>query len=246
MTTIPEKPAAPFYFKQFVIHQDRCAMKVGTDGVLLGAWADVQGVNLALDIGAGTGLVGIMLAQRAADARIDCVEIDRLAYEQAEENIIRSPWADRLQAIHAPIQEYARPLPQQYDLIVSNPPFFSGGTFSANGDRANVRHTVKLPHGDLLGVARDLLAPQGRFCVILPYLEGLRFEELARNYNLHCTKSLEVVPKADKPVERLLMQFERQPLQSAGGPGRLVIQHDARNDWTAEYIALTGAFYLKM
>jgi tRNA1Val (adenine37-N6)-methyltransferase len=246
MTTIPEKPVAPFYFKQFVIHQDRCAMKVGTDGVLLGAWAEVQGVNSVLDIGTGTGLIGIMLAQRAAHARIDCVEIDRSAYEQAAENIARSPWAERLQAIHAPVQEYAQQQPRQYDLIVSNPPFFSGGTFSAKGNRVNVRHTVKLPHGDLLSVARDLLAPQGRFSVILPYLEGLRFKELARNYNLYCTKSMEVLPKADKPVERLLLQFERQPRQLAGREERLVIQYDTRNDWTEEYIALTGAFYLKM
>lgn len=239
-----ENKAAPFYFKQFVIHQDKCKMKVGTDGVLLGAWAEAPEVHSALDIGAGTGLIAIMLAQRIQDAHIDCVEIDQPSYEQAMENIAISPWSDRIQAIYAPVQEYARQASQRYDLIVSNPPFFSGGTFSSQDDRASVRHTVKLPHGDLLGAVRTLLAPEGRFCVILPYIEGLRFEELARNYNLYCTKLTEVLTKADKPIERLLMQFERQVKSLEHS--RLVIRKEQDGDWTEEYTGLTGAFYLKM
>jgi tRNA1Val (adenine37-N6)-methyltransferase len=239
-----ENKAAPFYFKEFVIHQDKCKMKVGTDGVLLGAWAEAQGVRSVLDVGAGSGLIAIMLAQRILDAHIDCVEIDQPSYEQAMDNIARSPWSDRLRAIHAPVQEYARQAGQKYDLIVSNPPFFSGGTFSSKDDRASVRHTVKLPHGDLLGAVRTLLAPEGRFCAILPYIEGLRFEELARNYNLYCTKLTEVLTKANKPVERLLIQFERQPKTLERS--RLVIQKEQDGDWTEEYTALTGAFYIKM
>lgn len=234
----------PFVFKQFQIAQDRCTMKVGTDGVLLGAWADVAGVKNALDIGTGSGVIAIMLGQRAPEAQIHAVEIDEEAYTQAQENMQNAPWADRLQAFSISIQDYAYTCKENYDLIVSNPPFFTGGTFSNNQDRNSVRHTIKLPHGDLLSAVRTLLSDSGRFCVILPFIEGLRLQELARNYNLYCNKITEVKPKADKSVERLLLQFEKieKPLQKDS----LIIQSELRNEWTAAYIALTGDFYLYM
>lgn len=242
--TIPEKKAKPFYFKQFTIQQSRCAMKVGTDGVLLGAWADTGGVSNILDIGTGSGLIAIMLAQRTAHATIHAVEVDQASAQQAKENMEAAPWSSRMQAFHTAIQDYARLSPQQYQLIVSNPPFFSGGTFSHSQDRNSVRHTVKLPHGDLLSAVRSLLSPDGRFALILPYIEGLRFQELAIDYHLCCTKITEVRPKEDKPIERLLMQFERQakPVEK----NTLVIQKEKRDEWTEEYISLAGAFYLKM
>ncbi len=238
------KTAKPFYFKQFTVQQDRCAMKIGTDGVLLGAWAEVTGARQVLDIGTGSGVIALMLAQRAEKALIHAVEVDEDAYGQACENVQAAPWAGRMSVFHAAIQDYVQTSGQQYDLIVSNPPFFSGGTFSASQDRNSVRHTVKLPHGDLLQAVRKLLSPEGSFCVILPLIEGLRFAELAQDYHLFCTKITEVRPKADKPVERLLMQFQRnsRPLLKDS----LVVQHEERNDWTEEYIKLTGAFYLKM
>lgn len=238
------KTAKPFYFKQFTIEQDRCAMKVGTDGVLLGAWADVSNAQSVLDIGTGSGVIAIMLAQRAQQASIDAVEVDEDAYNQALENVEACPWSERLSVVHASIQDYANEGAHQYDLIVSNPPFFSGGTFSASQDRNSVRHTVKLPHGDLLQAARKLLSKTGRFCVVLPLIEGLRFAELAQTYHLFCTRMTEVRPKADKPVERLLMEFQQdeRPVQKDS----LVIQHEERNDWTEAYIELTGAFYLKV
>jgi len=238
------KIAKPFYFKQFTVQQDRCAMKIGTDGVLLGAWAEVSQAQQILDIGTGSGVIALMLAQRTETARIHAVEVETEAYHQACENVQASPWADRLSVYHAAIQDFAQSSGIQYDLIVSNPPFFSGGTFSGSQDRNSVRHTVKLPHGDLLQVARKLLSAEGSFCVILPLIEGLRFAELAQNYHLFCTKMTEVRPKAEKPVERLLMQFQRnaRPLLKDS----LVVQHEERNDWTEDYIKLTGAFYLNM
>lgn len=238
------KSAKPFLFKQFAIHQDRCAMKVGTDGVLLGAWADVEGAGSALDIGTGSGIIAIMLGQRNSNLKIHGVEVDQEAFEQAKDNMLNAPWADRLEVFHTSIQDFAKTEPGQYDLIVSNPPFFTGGTFSSNQDKTSVRHTVKLPHGDLLTAARSLLKETGKFCVILPFIEGLRFQELAESYKLHCTKIMEVQPKKDKPIERLLMQFEksRKPPTCES----LVIQHDGVNEWTEAYIALTGAFYLYM
>ena len=242
--TITRKKAKPFHFKQFTIHQDRCSMKVGTDGVLLGAWADVGEAAHILDVGTGSGLIAIMLAQRAEGAHIHAVEVDQASAGQARENMEVSPWKGRLQVFHAPVQEYARSVSTPYDLIVSNPPFFSGGTFSHNQDRNSVRHTIKLPHGDLLSAARSLLAPRGRFCLILPYIEGLRFQELAKNYHLYCTRETEVKPTKDKPVERLLLQFEREAREIE--KNSLVIQNNKRNDWTEEYVKLAGDFYLKM
>ncbi|MCO6478596.1 MAG: methyltransferase [Phaeodactylibacter sp.] len=236
--------AKPFYFKQFTIHQDRCRMKVGTDGVLLGAWADISGVSNILDIGAGSGLVAIMLAQRTEQAIIHAVEIDSASAKQAAENMRASPWKSRLKVFHTAVQDYVPFAISRYGLIVSNPPFFSGGTFSQNQDRNSVRHTIKLPHGDLLAAVRSLLAPEGRFCVILPFLEGLRFQELAQSYNLHCTRMAEVYPRQGSKLERLLMQFEKQP--KAMRKSILTIHKGEIDEWTDEYVQLTGAFYLKM
>jgi len=131
----------------------------------------------------------------------------------------------------------------RYDLIVSNPPFFSGGTFSANEDRNSVRHTVKLPNGDLLMAARKLLNKDGRFCVILPYIEGLRFQEQAEQYGFYCTKMTEIVPKHGRPVERLVLQFEQTA--KALVEDELIV-HEDDGSYTAAYIELTKAFYRDM
>lgn len=234
-----------FFFKEFAIAQDRCTMKVGTDGVLLGAWADVKGAARILDIGTGTGVIAIMLGQRTKDQQstIHAIEIDADSARQAKENAESAPWSERIKIIHGSIQQYVS-TPEPYDLIVSNPPFFSGGTFSRDQDRTNVRHTVKLAHGDLLAAVRNLLSPEGRFCVVLPWIEGLRFQELAAEYHLHCTRETRVKPKKEKPVSRLLLQFERE--EKAKQVSELVIQKEGRNEWTDDYRALTAMFYLKM
>jgi len=220
-------------------------MKVGTDGVLLGAWSDTTGVGSILDVGTGTGLIAIMLAQRAPEAVIHAVEIDEIACGQAVENMQNSPWATRLICFNTAIQDFAKQHGHEYDLIVSNPPFFSGGTFSSSQDKTSVRHTVKLPHGDLLSAVRSLLSQNGRFCAILPQMEGLRFREMAGNYGIYCSKMVEVLPKVGKPVERLLLQFERsiKPIEKS----QLVISEgDGPNEWTPDYRALTGEYYLKI
>lgn len=220
-------------------------MKVGTDGVLLGAWSDTTGAASILDIGTGTGLIAIMLAQRAVNATIHAVEIDEEAAEQATENMKKAPWASNLTCFHTSIQDFAKQTRQRYDLIVSNPPFFSGGTFSSSQDKTSVRHTIKLPHGDLLSAIRSLLAPDGRFCMILPQMEGLRFREMADNYGIFCSRMVEVVPKPGKQVERLLLQFElnNKPVQQS----QLVIRDgDGPDDWSEAFRQLTGSYYLKM
>jgi len=238
------KPANIFRFKQFEIEQDGCAMKIGTDGVLLGAWADTTEANDILDVGTGTGVIAIMLAQRVPNAKVDAVEIDDTACQTAIQNMNNSPFAERLNCSKDSIQDYAKVTRKEYDLIVCNPPFFTGGTLSNQDNRNNVRHTVKLPTGDLLSSVRRLLKKNGKFCVILPLIEGLRFKEQAHNYNLHCSKVTEVKPKHDKSVERLLLQFEKNETEEV--VDQLVIQFEKRNDYTEDYINLTKDFYLKM
>lgn len=234
----------PFRFKQFSVAQDRCPMKVGTDGILLGAWAGAKGTKRILDIGTGTGLIAIMLAQRTSnDTIIDGVEIDPSSFQQAQENMANAPWTNRIHAIESSIQDYAKVASDTYDLIVSNPPFFSGGTISQNQDKTSVRHTVKLPHGDLLSATRALLAKEGRLAVVLPYIEGLRFQELAATYSFYVVRVTEVRAKASKAVERLLMEFERSPGEVK--KDELVIMEED-GLWTAAFINLAKAFYLHM
>lgn len=218
-------------------------MKVGTDGMLLGAWADISAVKHALDIGTGTGLIAIMLAQRCPAAVIHAVEIDGEACSQASENMLKTPWATQLHAFNISIQDFSEKNSIRYDLIVSNPPFFSGGTFSTSQDKTSVRHTVKLPHGDLLSAVRSMLDESGKFCVILPHMEGLRFKEMAAGYHLYCTKMTEVKPKADKRIERLLLQFERKP-GHLKKDSLVILNENGSNDWTDAYKALTRDFYL--
>jgi len=232
-----------FRFRQFNIEQDRCAMKVGTDAVLLGAWVEVDGAKNALDVGTGTGVIAIMLAQRQPSLAVHGVEIDNFAYAQASENMQASPWAERLQVFPGAIQDYAQNSGQTYDLIVSNPPFFTGGVFSESPDRHHVRQTVKLPHGDLLAACRKLLAPKGVFAVVLPLLEGLRFVELARSYRLYCERMTEVHTKAGKPVSRLLLQFKSEILDTLR-KDTIILQEDDTNIRTEAYRRLTDDFYL--
>jgi len=232
-----------FKFKQFHIAQDHCAMKVGTDGILLGAWADVSDINSALDIGSGTGLIAIMLAQRTQKAQIHAIEIDEKASQQSIENASHCPWSERISVINQSIQDYSRNSDQKFDLIISNPPFFTGGTFSDSQDRNSVRHTVKLPHGDLLRAVQILLAVNGRFAVILPYIEGLRFIEMAKTYQLHCIRKTEVIPRKGKQVERLLLELKKEI--EVPKEDQLIMRKDTSDEWDEEYIRLTGDFYLK-
>ncbi len=219
-------------------------MKVGTDGILLGAWADVNGARQILDIGTGTGLIAIMLAQRAPEAVVHGVEIDEASCEQAAENMRAAPWSERLSVFNQPVQEFVSDSGRQYDLIVSNPPFFTGGTFSDREDRSRARHTVKLPHGDLLSAVRNHLAPGGRFSLILPYIEGLRFQELAEGYKLYCNRITEVYPRPGKIVERLLMEFGQESRELV--QDSLTIYKEGKDiNWTKEFRALTKDFYLK-
>lgn len=230
-----------FKFKQFEIIQEHCTMKVNTDGVLLGAWTESKGCKAILDIGTGTGVIALMMAQKTPEASITGIEIDPISSEEAQSNVDRSKFHSQVTIVNQSIQDFARQANITFDLIISNPPFFTGGTFSANENKANVRHTIKLPHGDLLQAVNHLLSLDGRFSLILPYIEGLRFVELAERSNLHVSRMTEVRHHKGKNVERLLIQLQKSKSQLR--KNELFIMEDDLQNYSAEFISLTRDFY---
>ena len=216
-------------------------MKVNTDGVLLGAWADVSNSDNVLDIGTGTGVIALMIAQRSSKSKIIGIEIDNASANEAIENVNNSKFRDQVSIVHESIQEYAKNHSDKFDLIISNPPFFTGGTFSANENKANVRHTIKLPHGDLLNAVNTLLGPDGNFALILPYIEGLRFIELAERSQLFVSRITEVHHRPEKPIERLLINFVKKKVTVK--KSELLIMDPDLTNYTRDFIELTKDFY---
>ena len=175
----------PFHFRQFSIEQDRCAMKIGTDGVLLGAWVSLNKNPCSiLDIGAGTGVIALQLAQRSSAEIVDALEIDENAYEQCVDNFENSPWGDRLFCYHASLKEFVEEIDEKYDLIVSNPPFYSGGYKSSNESRDIARFSDALPFNKLIESVMHLLSDEGIFAVIIPRKEEVNFIRIASEVNL--------------------------------------------------------------
>ncbi|MEE4197513.1 MAG: tRNA1(Val) (adenine(37)-N6)-methyltransferase [Bacteroidales bacterium] len=230
-----------FKFKQFVVYQERCAMKVGTDGVLLGAWAGVENANRILDVGTGTGLIALMLAQRS-NASIDALEIDARACAQALENINHSPWAERIHVIHQSFQDFSEKNAAKYDLIVSNPPYFQNSLTTPDARRTQARHNTDLQLDDLIGGTLQCLAPTGTLSLILPYLEGNLLIAGAAEKGLYCVRKTNVLPKPGRKPKRLLLEFQRnkKPLFEQN----LVIEVSKRHQYSDDYKALTRDFYL--
>lgn len=234
-----------FQFKKFTIQQDKTAMKVGTDGVLLGAWAPISHNPFSiLDIGAGTGLVALMLAQRSAAEQIDALEIDENAYEQATDNFENSPWSDRLFCFHAGLDEFVEEPEDEYDLIVSNPPFYTEDFISGDKARDTARFSDALPFGDLIEAADLLLSENGIFAVIIPYKEEANFMALANGFELHPMKITRVKGTPATDTKRSLVAFSRTEVKDF--PVDELVIETARHNYTPEYIALTKDFYLKM
>ncbi|MGA9637334.1 tRNA1(Val) (adenine(37)-N6)-methyltransferase [Flavobacterium sp.] len=234
-----------FEFKQFTIYQDRCAMKVGTDGVLLGAWVPIDHFPFSvLDIGAGTGLIALMLAQRSKAEQIDALEIDEEAYEQAVDNFENSSWADRLFCYHAGLDEFMEEPEDEYDLIVSNPPFYGEDYKSNDEQRDLARFQDALPFEDLVEAADLLLSEEGVFAVIIPFNEEERFVSLAKEFELYPFKITRVKGTPTSKIKRSLLAFSRNE-EVALIIDELVIEKK-RHDYTEEYINLAKEFYLKM
>ncbi len=176
-------------------------MKIGTDGVLLGAWTDCLNRDNILDVGTGTSVIALMMAQRNPSAKIYAIGIDDEAAQQASDNLSNSSWSKCIEVNNQSIQDYWRATTQQFDHIITNPPFFTGGTLSHNQDKTSVRHTTKLSHSDLLGAFRNLLSDNGTFSVVLPAIEGYKCIEMAKTYNLYPITLTEAYPDQAKPLE---------------------------------------------
>ena len=234
-----------FQFKQFTVNQDQCAMKIGTDGVLLGAWTPIDNnPKSVLDIGTGTGIIALMLAQRSNAQQIDALEIDENAYEQAVDNFENSPWSDRLFCFHAGLDEFVEEPEEEYDLIISNPPFYSEDYRSENVQRDLARFQEAMPFEDLVEAADLLLSENGIFSVIIPFNEEDRFIELCANVELFPIKITRVKGAQNTKIIRSLLSFKRFELAVLTSD-ELVIEI-SRHEYTPEYIALTKDFYLKM
>ncbi|MCX2678795.1 methyltransferase [Galbibacter sp. EGI 63066] len=234
----------PFRFKQFTIHQDRCAMKVGTDGVLLGAWVSLENRPFSiLDIGAGTGLIALMMAQRSDAELIDAIEVDDDAYEQCVENFEASDWGDRLFCYHAGFDEFTDEIDDTYDLIISNPPFHSEVMSSGNEQRDVARSNFSLPFEELLEGVAKLLSTNGTFNVVIPYKEEERFLEIASKNKLFPNRITHVKGNPASEIKRSLIAFSFR--KTATEYSELIIENQ-RHQYTEDYIKLTKDFYLKM
>jgi len=234
----------PFQFKEFTVQQDQCAMKIGTDSVLLGAWTPLDTNPFAvLDIGAGTGVLSLMLAQRSNAGVIDALEIDEQAYEQCVDNFETSPWADRLFCYHADLAEFVEEIEDKYELIISNPPFYSEDYKTNNDQRDLARFTDALPFDHLVDSVSKLLSKDGIFSVVIPFKEEVNFINLASEVKLFPNKILHVKGSDTSEIKRSLLAFSFR--ESDIKIDTLVIE-TARHQYTDDYINLTKDFYLKM
>ncbi|MXO03437.1 tRNA1(Val) (adenine(37)-N6)-methyltransferase [Flavobacterium sp. HBTb2-11-1] len=233
-----------FKFKQFSVKQDKTAMKVGTDGVLLGSWTPIRHNPFSiLDIGAGTGIIALMLAQRCNAEQIDALEIDEDAYEQAVENFEASPWGDRLFCFHAGLDEFIDEPEDEYDLIVSNPPFYAENYKTESEQRDLARFQDAMPFEELVEAADLLLSENGIFALILPFKEEEKFIALAKEAELYPLKITRVKGNPKSEIKRSLLAFSRNEVSEIE-TDELVIEID-RHIYTPEYIELTKDFYLK-
>lgn len=230
-----------FSFKQFTIDQDRSAFKVGTDGVLLGACSDISGVRSILDVGSGTGLISIMMAQRC-DAEITAIEPDHESFLQACENVIRCKWHNRIKVEYTDLQNF-NPAQYKFDLIVTNPPYFCDSLKSPEPRKSAARHNDSLSTMDLLEGVLKFMKDDGHLQLILPYVEGSVFIAEAGKYGLFCNNILKIKPLPISETRRLILTFSK--FQKKAVEKFLTIEHGQRHEFTEEYINLTKDFYLK-
>lgn len=232
----------PFQFKHFNVYDDKCAMKVGTDGVLLGAWTDTKHAKRILDVGTGSGLIAFMLAQKS-DAIIDAIDINNDAVIQAKENLARTSWANRIHIYKKALQNFNQE-GHQYDLIVSNPPFYSDSSAPKSHARTLARHSDRsLSHEDLLLNVSQLLNADGRFCLILPVKESIDLLKLAPTYNLHCSRKTSVKTKQNKEVKRFLMEFKKELTKTI--TEELILRNED-DKYSQEYVELTKDYYQQL
>lgn len=217
-------------------------MKVGTDAVLLGAWTNVASAKTILEVGTGSGVISLILAQRTIPSvKIHAIEIEQDDAEQAEENIRQSPWSEKIKIHHQAFQSFFSA--NVFDLIVSNPPYFVNSQLPPSGKRSQARHTNSLSYAELIKGAIQLLGPSGRLAVVLPTEEGKYFQSLARENNFHVTRQLAFFSRQGKPQERWLIEFS---LRATELISETLILHGKGEEWSDDYKKLTKDFYLRL
>lgn len=231
----------PFQFKQFNVHDENSAMKVGTDAVLLGAWINPTNQKSILDIGTGSGIIALMMAQ-TSDVQIEAIDIDFNSIQEAKMNFKNSPWSDNLVAIHSSLTDYVKQSKKKYDLILSNPPYFNNSLKSPSDSKNLSKHTSTLTHEELLSGVKKLISPDGIFVVIIPFDLMDSFKDIALIEGLYCNKKLIIYPIPKKPANRILMQF------GLSRPNyliedKLIIREDSGH-FSKQYKILTRDFYL--
>ncbi len=231
-----------FHFKQFSVQQDKCAMKVGTDAVLLGSWVQTGSASFILDIGTGSGVIALMLAQKC-NAHIDAIDVDEKAFHQSNENFLKSPWSIRLRSKHNSLQNFSKEHEGKYDLIVTNPPYFHHASKPPEKSRLNARHSDLLTFDELLEGIKKILSPDGRFFVILPCKEGVEFLDKAQRKELFCRHLLRIKTKADKNEKRIIMEFSFHLGEIK--EDEIIIQEED-GSFTEEYIELTRDYYIQL
>lgn len=223
------------------MQHDRCAMKVGTDALVLGAWVQLPKQGKVLDVGAGSGILSLMMAQRSAgQLSVTALELDVSAAQQAQENVDDSPWRQSITVVHADALLWQ---PQaSFAMIISNPPFFNHSLGSPNPERHDARHTDNLPHSALLARAAAWLIPSGQLHLILPITSALPLLNLARSTGWWNARQCMVYPSPSKPPHRMLLSLQREPCETH--QSELFI-HDAQGGYSQAYQQLTRDFYLR-
>lgn len=234
-----------FQFKSFSIWGGESGMPVSTDGVLLGAWSAIRHAKTILDIGTGTGLLALMSAQRNPEASICAVDIEPRAITAATFNFNHSDWSQRLQLINSDISDFAFNHHEKFESIICNPPYFNSGEQSQKGARATARHTGTLSHPALLCACWQLLASNGNASFILPTTEAEHFIEKANNNGWHLSRLCQVKTTPNKPVSRYLFELRKQPTPENFVDDSILVIHQG-DGYSAQFIALTQSFYLKM
>lgn len=232
-----------FRFKQFAVYHDRCAMKVGTDGVLLGAWTSVTQGKRVLDVGTGSGLIALMLAQRNILADITAIDVDTDAFEQARENVSASPFKDRIEVKNISFQDFVKQTSEKFDVIVCNPPFFVNSLLSPDKHRSRARHANLLSIEDLLSLGRKIISAKGIFSLIYPFERKHFLEKTISETAWIVRRQTYVLPKPNSFPKRLLVELSMDYSDSKVFHDYLVIEYQ-RHHYSEEFIRLVKDFYL--
>ncbi len=232
----------PFHFKQFSLYHHKSSMKVGTDAILLGVWADVNSSETVLDIGSGCGIISLLIACRS-NAIVDAVEIDFASFEESTENFKNSDFSDRLSVAQTNFIDYVKTCKREYDLIISNPPFFSNNNFKPkDSQRKDARHTDALSFEKLCDGVSKILKAEGKFCVVIPRNERIKFLEVASLFNLHLQKQLSIHPKRNQAANRFNLQLGFDTPSEVQKENIYIRENDLT--FTLQFVSLLKKYYI--